>query len=49
METEIKTPKECKNCKSLWKWGIKDGKHNYWCTKFGKPSFKAIGHCKNIK
>jgi len=40
--------KYCKDCKSHWIHGIKDGKHDNWCCKFGKPAKIIIGHCKNI-
>ena len=35
-------------CKALHTLGIPDGKHDRWCCKFSKPTFKAIGHCRNV-
>ena len=43
-----KIPNKCKECTGLWAYGIKDGKHNKWCCKYGKPTYKAINHC-NLK
>lgn len=40
--------KHCVGCRSYWVYGVKDGKHDNWCCKFGKPSQKAEGHCRNI-
>ena len=43
-----KVPKECKNCIRLWTKGVKDGKHNMWCTAYqGMPAWAQVGHCKN--
>jgi len=38
----------CKDCRAHWVHGVKDGKHDNWCCKFGKPALQSIGHCKNI-
>jgi hypothetical protein len=43
-----KIPKQCKACKSFWPHGVKDGKSDRWCCQFGMPTFKAIGHCKQM-
>ncbi len=45
MKTKI--TKHCKGCANHHVNGIKDGKHNNWCTKFGQPSQKALGRCIN--
>lgn len=41
-------PQQCKSCAYLWRHGVKDGKHDRWCTHFGKSAPEAYGHCKNI-
>jgi hypothetical protein len=38
-------PEKCKECTSLWTAGVKDGKHDRWCCKFGQPAPKIISHC----
>lgn len=40
-----KIPKQCNTCKLLHTEGMRDGKHNRWCCKYGKPSYDAISHC----
>ena len=47
----INQKKHCKDCKSHWTKGVKDGIHNNWCCQLGKDAKKAIGHCinKNLK
>jgi hypothetical protein len=42
----MKIPKECKSCSKYWTGGIKEGGHNMWCCKYGRPAPKAIGECK---
>ena len=43
-----KVPEECKNCIRLWTGGVKDSKHNMWCSAYGgHPSWKILGHCKS--
>jgi hypothetical protein len=46
----MRTAPQCKSCKYLSEYGIKEGGHirwrPVWCCKFGKPSYKAIGECK---
>jgi hypothetical protein len=43
-----KIPDTCKGCKGLWTGGVKDGKHDKWCCRYGKASYDAIGHCSSI-
>ena len=42
---KYKIPAKCKACKALWTMGIKDGKHNMWCTALSAPAWKVISHC----
>lgn len=49
MKAKSAPNKHCRGCKLLWTKGIKDGKHNIWCCKFGKPAKDTINHCKNVK
>lgn len=44
----MKIPNKCKKCAYLWTHGIKDEKSNKWCCRYGKPTYKAIGHCTVI-
>jgi len=41
-------PDQCRTCVYLWTHGVKDGKHDRWCTHYGKPAPAAIGHCKQM-
>lgn len=47
MTCKSSPPKHCKGCPSHWKHGLRDGKHNNWCCKFGKPALEAEAHCRN--
>ena len=41
-----KISNQCRTCKKLHTGGIKGGKYDRWCCKYGKEASKAIGHCK---
>lgn len=41
-----KVEKQCKTCRHFWTKGIKNGKYDRWCCKYGREASKAIGHCK---
>lgn len=41
-------PDRCKTCRSLWTGGVKDGKHDRWCTHFGQAAPKIEPHCRTV-
>jgi hypothetical protein len=45
-EPEEKIPDRCKPCAHLWTGGIKNGKHDRWCCKFGNAAWKTENHCR---
>ena len=45
---KTKKTKHCAGCRAFWGEGVKDGKHDNWCCKFGRPCQSAVGHCKNV-
>ena len=47
LKRESKPPEWCSDCTCLWRDGVKDGSHNRWCCKFGRPTERAWKHCKN--
>lgn len=45
----MKKPKDCKGCKLYHSAGTNTttSKYNYWCCKFGKQAYLAVGQCRS--
>ena len=41
-------PAHCRGCRMVSTSGIRDGKMNRWCCKFGRPITSTINHCRNV-